>query len=153
MIVICEECGKKYRIDPSKIKGKAASFKCRVCTHVIMVTKPEIETPQPVSSTMPTDTVDSEANENRTLPPSAGMQQPSAGMQQPSADLQQKGPAFDRVITKPPRKKGRFGVRAKMLLLFVFFRLQSCNAVDEQIITVSLVPPAELPVSESSATR
>jgi predicted Zn finger-like uncharacterized protein len=41
MIVICEECGRKYRIDPSKIKGKAASFKCRSCTHVIVVSKPE----------------------------------------------------------------------------------------------------------------
>jgi predicted Zn finger-like uncharacterized protein len=41
MIIICEECGKKYRIDPSKIKGKAASFKCRSCTHQIVVSKPE----------------------------------------------------------------------------------------------------------------
>ena len=41
MIVICEECGKKYRIDASKIKGTAASFKCRVCTHMIMVSKPQ----------------------------------------------------------------------------------------------------------------
>ena len=41
MIVICEECGKKYRIDPSKIKGAAARFKCRVCTHMIMVSKPQ----------------------------------------------------------------------------------------------------------------
>ena len=41
MIVICEECGKKYRIDPSKIKGAAARFKCRVCAHMIMVSKPQ----------------------------------------------------------------------------------------------------------------
>jgi predicted Zn finger-like uncharacterized protein len=41
MIVICEECGKKYRIDPSKIKGAAARFKCRVCTHMIMVSRPQ----------------------------------------------------------------------------------------------------------------
>ncbi|MFC1577503.1 HAMP domain-containing protein [Thermodesulfobacteriota bacterium] len=41
MIIICEECGKKYRIDPAKIKGKAASFKCRDCTHLIVVSKPE----------------------------------------------------------------------------------------------------------------
>ncbi len=41
MIVICEECGKKYRIDPSKIKGTAARFKCRVCTHMITVSKPQ----------------------------------------------------------------------------------------------------------------
>jgi predicted Zn finger-like uncharacterized protein len=41
MIVICEECGKKYRIDQAKIKGKAASFKCRACAHLIVVSKPD----------------------------------------------------------------------------------------------------------------
>ena len=39
MIVICEECSQKYRIDVSKIKGRAASFKCRGCGHEILVAK------------------------------------------------------------------------------------------------------------------
>jgi methyl-accepting chemotaxis protein len=39
MIVICEECGKKYRIDPAKIKGEKARFKCRSCSHMITVDK------------------------------------------------------------------------------------------------------------------
>ncbi len=41
MIVICEECGKKYKIDPAKIKGDQARFKCKACSHVITVTKQE----------------------------------------------------------------------------------------------------------------
>ena len=45
MIVICEECGKKYRIDPSKIRGAAARFKCRVCAHMIMVAKQPTTSP------------------------------------------------------------------------------------------------------------
>ena len=49
MIVICEECGKKYRIDPAKIEGKAASFKCHICRHVIMVLKASLIPPQPDS--------------------------------------------------------------------------------------------------------
>ena len=44
MIVICEECGKKYSIDPLKIKGEAAKFKCKVCDFIISVIKP-VETP------------------------------------------------------------------------------------------------------------
>ena len=44
MIVICEECGKKFSIDPSKIKGNRAKFKCDVCDFIITVTKPA-ETP------------------------------------------------------------------------------------------------------------
>ncbi len=41
MIVICEKCEKKYRVDPAKIIGKAASFKCHICSHVIMAYKSE----------------------------------------------------------------------------------------------------------------
>jgi len=40
MIVICEECGKKYRVDASRMKGDTAKVKCRSCNHVITVTKP-----------------------------------------------------------------------------------------------------------------
>ncbi|MBW2365341.1 MAG: zinc-ribbon domain-containing protein, partial [Deltaproteobacteria bacterium] len=40
MIVICEECGKKYRVDASKIKGETAKVKCRSCNHLITVSKP-----------------------------------------------------------------------------------------------------------------
>jgi predicted Zn finger-like uncharacterized protein len=42
MIVICEECGKKYRVDASKIKGETAKVKCRSCNHLITVSKPAI---------------------------------------------------------------------------------------------------------------
>ena len=44
MIVICEECGKKYSIDPLKIKGESAKFKCKVCDFIISVIKP-VEAP------------------------------------------------------------------------------------------------------------
>lgn len=51
MLVICEECGKKYQIDPDKIKGEQASFACKACNHRIVVTKPAAEpldpTPEP----------------------------------------------------------------------------------------------------------
>ena len=40
MLVICEECGKNYRIDPEKITGNKAAFKCSACGHLIVVRKP-----------------------------------------------------------------------------------------------------------------
>lgn len=106
MIVICEECGKKYRIDPSKIKGKAASFKCRACAHVIMVSKPEFEVPPANVSVSPPDT---QAAENRYVPPKSDVEPARPAMR----------PAMDKIITKPPRRKGGVGIRAKMLLLFL----------------------------------
>ena len=41
MVVICEECGKVYKLDAEKLKksmkGKTSKIKCRVCDHVITV--------------------------------------------------------------------------------------------------------------------
>lgn len=39
MVVICEECGLKYQIDPSKIAGDKARFKCQGCSTSIVVDK------------------------------------------------------------------------------------------------------------------
>ena len=39
MLVICEECSKKYNIDESKIKGARACFSCQACGHSIVVVK------------------------------------------------------------------------------------------------------------------
>jgi len=46
MLVICEDCAKKYHIDESRIKGQRAKFACKACGHIIVVEKPE---PPPVS--------------------------------------------------------------------------------------------------------
>ena len=40
MIVICEECGKKYNIEADRIKGNKASFRCLTCNYVTIFTKP-----------------------------------------------------------------------------------------------------------------
>ncbi len=40
MLVICEECGKEYTINPLKIKEDKARFKCSACDFIITVIKP-----------------------------------------------------------------------------------------------------------------
>jgi HAMP domain-containing protein/predicted RNA-binding Zn-ribbon protein involved in translation (DUF1610 family) len=40
VIIICEECGKKYSVVPSRIRGSSAGFTCRSCGHQIVVSKP-----------------------------------------------------------------------------------------------------------------
>jgi HAMP domain-containing protein/DNA-directed RNA polymerase subunit RPC12/RpoP len=49
MIAICEKCRKKIEIDPEKIEGEVARFKCPSCNHVITVSKPKVKasTPSP----------------------------------------------------------------------------------------------------------
>jgi HAMP domain-containing protein len=109
MIVICEECGKKYRLDVSKIKGSAARFKCRVCTHMIMVSKPQSASPAAAA-------VDSSATE--TAAETAGKQ---ASAKEPEITLDRS--ATERSQVRPVRKLGAFNLRTKMVLLFLFIPL------------------------------
>lgn len=39
MLVICEECAKKYEVDETQIKGLKARFTCQKCGHGIIVCK------------------------------------------------------------------------------------------------------------------
>ncbi len=41
MIVNCEKCGLRYKVDPSKIKGDHARLTCKGCSNVIIVNKQE----------------------------------------------------------------------------------------------------------------
>lgn len=47
-IIICEECGQKYRVDTAKILGHAAGFSCRSCGHRIRVARPQTKLSDPV---------------------------------------------------------------------------------------------------------
>lgn len=49
MLVICEECAKKYHVDANKIKGARAKFTCKACGHVIVVEKPAPKAAAPTS--------------------------------------------------------------------------------------------------------
>lgn len=42
MLVICEDCAKKYNIDESRIKGNRARFTCNECGHIIIVDKTDL---------------------------------------------------------------------------------------------------------------
>ena len=109
MIVICEECGKKYRIDPAKIKGRAASFKCRTCTHLIVVSKPEPLAPEPAAAPR--------APESRpTLESITGSIEDGATTAVSDAAVM---PAAAETGIQRPRRAGGVGLRSKMLLLFL----------------------------------
>jgi len=45
MLVICEDCAKKYNIDESQIKGNRARFSCNECGHIIIVNKSDVTRP------------------------------------------------------------------------------------------------------------
>jgi HAMP domain-containing protein len=111
MIVICEECGKKYRIDPGKIKGKAASFKCRACAHLIVVSKPEMSAT--AGGAPPgADTAKRATLESFTTAVDAKSAATVSGVARADGES-------GEMISQRARKAGRLGLRAKMLMLFL----------------------------------
>ncbi len=60
MIVICEDCAKKYNIDETLIKGDKARFSCQECGHIIVVNKP-----QQTTESAPDETIADDATTDR----------------------------------------------------------------------------------------
>jgi len=98
MIVDCSNCGKKYRIDSSKLSkigSKTMVFTCTRCKQKVRFTKPNGEqTPQPSSRT----------SSNSGQPPETK----SANSENQARELDQ-------------NKKPRLSLRRKMTVLFVIF--------------------------------
>ncbi len=43
MEISCDACGKKYRVDETRMKGEMARVKCKACSSLMVVTKPRPE--------------------------------------------------------------------------------------------------------------
>lgn len=110
MIVICEECGQKYRVDPARIEGRAASFKCHACRHVIVAFKP-----QTISSQNP-------PMPNRDAPPETAIDS-RLGAEEIQEAAGASAADMGASIARQRRKSRGFGLRTKMLLLFLFIPL------------------------------
>jgi predicted Zn finger-like uncharacterized protein len=67
MIVICEECGKKYRIDPLKIKRDSTRFKCTYCSHLISVRKPRTRGKESKRNDLSSHSTPSESKSEQTV--------------------------------------------------------------------------------------
>jgi len=100
MIVICEECGKKFSIDPLKIKGDQAKFKCDVCDFIITAKKP-VEIPTTSFPKPQFIEPDEEVDVKKT-----------------SAHKRKNKRKFARTKKTKSFNLKVFGLRSKMLLLF-----------------------------------
>jgi HAMP domain-containing protein len=107
MIVICEECGRKYQIDPSRIKAAGATAKCRGCGSVMHISKPE-------------------ASPVEKRPPAKPAPPPATAAPPPPAAKAEAPPQPTREETRPkepvalPKKRKGMGLRPKIFILFFF---------------------------------
>ncbi|MEA3279282.1 MAG: cache domain-containing protein [Thermodesulfobacteriota bacterium] len=112
MIIICEECGKKYRIDPDKIKGREVKFQCNACSHQMIVHKPEDSSNEPeqkdtsISSNTPDSKVEQSIENKQTALP-----------EENKASKKENGAEFRRST------KFRFGLTAKLFTMLIIVSL------------------------------
>lgn len=106
MIVICEDCGKKYRIDERKMTSDTAKLRCKACSHIITVRKADARPPGPPAA------------EPTPEPSPAAGPPPEAPEPQEPPRKPDPQPAVASGISKV-----RFGLFPKLILLMLFISL------------------------------
>jgi cell division protein FtsL len=95
MIYECKGCGKKYRIDVDNMKMEVGRFKCGVCNEINTIRKPRAE-------------------EMQSPPPRRQVKVP------PTSEPRTTKTEYEKVTPAFSHRKGmHFGLRAKMLALFI----------------------------------
>ena len=117
MIVVCEECGKRYRVDVGQMKGKAGKAYCHACDHLIIVTKPEPEEMVPLENFM----------EDRTFsaPQTVEILYSEADEETPPVPESKESKKKEKPTKKETPKTTEFktkglGLTTKMVILFFF---------------------------------
>lgn len=128
MIVICEDCGKSFQIDPASMKGKQARFNCEGCGHVVKVKRPD-----EASARSPVD--------------ARAMSSPDTVGTEPD-----KGAKAKKKKKKEKKESGpkRVGLRAKMILLFFLIPLL-CIAASGWLFIQQLNRLSQIVTDESTA--
>ncbi|MDQ1330480.1 MAG: hypothetical protein QG578_743 [Thermodesulfobacteriota bacterium] len=109
--IICDKCGKKYKVDETKIKGDSARLKCKGCDNVLTVTKeapPAVKTPEPDVTVPPGGSeADSSYEQTVSLATAEGLEQKKAEALRASAGAM----------------KVKFGLSPKIIILMLLISL------------------------------
>jgi methyl-accepting chemotaxis protein len=105
MIVICDKCGLKYKVDPAKIKGDTARLTCRGCSYVITVNKLAL-TDEPYETDAAGAAVDSAESK------------PSRSLYDPAAEEK-----MDPAVTTQLTKGSGLGLTAKVIIMMLLVSL------------------------------
>jgi len=122
MIIICEECGKKYQIDPSRIKATGAKAKCTACGNMMTIPKPEAKSEakseaRPVARPVAKPVEPPPALRPTREIPAKG-EEPPLPKEEPPPPTREEREEVKEVVPKA-RKKG-MGLKPKIFILFFF---------------------------------
>ena len=113
MDIICDSCGKKYRVDETKMKGERARVKCKACNNIMVVTKPA-----PVSHSEPAPSYEEPEPEISKVP-----QRPERHVERP---IPRREDVEDLTREAPPfygGQKVRFGLFGKIITVMLIVSL------------------------------
>ena len=113
MDIICDTCGKKYRVDETKMKGEKAKVKCKACDNIMVVTKPVYEFAGESSS--PPEMPEPEFSRPLKMPERT-IERPATLRQEPE-DIPREAPPFYS------GQKVRFGLFGKIITVMLIVSL------------------------------
>ena len=123
MDISCDACGKKYRVDETKMKGEMARVKCKACDNLMVVTKPRPEVinepppaPEMFEPAMPPDEPAPPASAPQPEPPGPA-ERVAAPVKTKPADQEEDASAF------LSGQKIRFGLFVKIIIVMLIVSL------------------------------
>jgi len=128
--IACVQCGKKYRVDETNMKGTRGKVKCKACGTLMVITIPRaaIEPPESAVNKKLSGTDEMQESPHypsETVPPSAVDRQTVAAKDLGAKPKKKQGPARPQrdLSTLINRKKVRFGLSPKIIIVMLFVSL------------------------------
>lgn len=121
MVVICEECGKIYKLDAEKLKksmkGKTSKIKCKVCDHVIEVGLPDENSEDSIQGNVQQVAIDSPKSEDQIIENTDDVNDNEGEEESLPKEEPVQKPKQKKKDNK--KKKSGAGLRTKMFFLFL----------------------------------
>jgi methyl-accepting chemotaxis protein len=121
--ISCDACGKKYRVDETKMKGAMARVKCKACNNLMVVTKPRpeeiAEPPTPPENFEPSVTADFP---DRPVTPPQAVPRNVVEMAAPTVETKTAAVTEDSSAFLGGQKI-RFGLFAKIIIVMLIVSL------------------------------
>lgn len=114
MDIICDACGKKYRVDETKMKGESAKVKCKACDNIMVVTKPAPKAADAAPS-VPHDIPEPDVNRGARMARPAA-ERPAALRPEPEDISREPAPFYSG-------QKVRFGLFGKIITVMLIVSL------------------------------
>ena len=118
MDITCDSCGKKYRIDETKMRKDSAKVKCKACDHIMIINKP---VPEPEFDSPSSDEFNERGLTQEVEVPPSAIDQPVPVEAPPPVESE---PEPEKEIpTYVAGPKMRFGLFTKIIIVMLFISL------------------------------